>query len=230
MKAPNVKVLPASVRLISVGDFRQQQHFWVWLANTPLVGGFARARVLRRAGVAADKQVLISHGFVISGEEKVVIGEGSFINCGCYFDTVAEVRLGRKVFVADHVRFLTTTHAFGGPDRRAGAGIAKPVLVGDGTWIGSGTVIMPGVTIGEGCIIGANSLITKDCEPNGIYVGSPAKRVRDLDERPTDREEKFVGAPEIPARVIAHSSRRLRRARTTASIGCTTPDAAATPD
>ncbi len=47
--------------------------------------------------------------------------------------------------------------------------------------VGANTVILPGVTIGEGASIGANSLITKDCEPWTIYVGSPAKSLR---ERP----------------------------------------------
>ena len=41
--------------------------------------------------------------------------------------------------------------------------------------IGANSVILPGVTIGEGAAIGAHSLVTKDCEPWTIYLGSPAK-------------------------------------------------------
>jgi galactoside O-acetyltransferase len=44
--------------------------------------------------------------------------------------------------------------------------------------VGANTVILPGVTIGEGAAIGANALVTKDCEPWTIYIGSPAKPVR----------------------------------------------------
>ena len=36
------------------------------------------------------------------------------------------------------------------------------------------------VTIGENSIVGANALVTKDVEPNSIYVGAPAKKLRDL--------------------------------------------------
>src|SRR3989339_791984 len=32
--------------------------------------------------------------------------------------------------------------------------------------------------IGNGCAIGANSLVTKNCEPFGIYAGIPAKLIR----------------------------------------------------
>lgn len=39
---------------------------------------------------------------------------------------------------------------------------------------------MPGVKIGSGCIIGTGSLVVKDCELKGIYVGVPARRIKDL--------------------------------------------------
>nr|WP_269726648.1 hypothetical protein [Rhodococcus sp. R1101] len=42
-------------------------------------------------------------------------------------------------------------------------------------------MIMPGVSIGAGAVIGANSLVTEDCAPNALYVGSPARWVRDLE-------------------------------------------------
>src|SRR5699024_9631180 len=45
--------------------------------------------------------------------------------------------------------------------------------------VGAGSTIMPGVTISEGCSIGAMSLVTKDTNPWGVYLGIPAKRVRE---------------------------------------------------
>lgn len=50
--------------------------------------------------------------------------------------------------------------------------------------IGSNASILPGVTIGEGAVVGAHSLITKDCQPWTVYVGSPAKGIR---SRPKER-------------------------------------------
>jgi acetyltransferase-like isoleucine patch superfamily enzyme len=40
--------------------------------------------------------------------------------------------------------------------------------------------VMPGIVIREGCVIGANALVTRSTEPNGLYLGVPARRVRDL--------------------------------------------------
>ncbi|WP_408003863.1 LbetaH domain-containing protein [Puerhibacterium puerhi] len=39
---------------------------------------------------------------------------------------------------------------------------------------------MPGVTIGRGCIIAAGSVVTSDCQPDGLYAGVPAARKKDL--------------------------------------------------
>ncbi|WP_420230511.1 acyltransferase [Psychrobacter sp. ER1] len=45
--------------------------------------------------------------------------------------------------------------------------------------VGAGSIIMPGVTIAEGCSIGAMTLVNKSTEAWGIYVGNPARRVKD---------------------------------------------------
>ena len=45
--------------------------------------------------------------------------------------------------------------------------------------LGANCVVMPGVTIGEGALIGAGSLVMKDCEPWSVYVGAPARKVKE---------------------------------------------------
>lgn len=58
------------------------------------------------------------------------------------------------------------------------------VTLGKHVIIGAGSVILPGVTLHEGAAIGALTLVNRDCEAFGIYVGIPAKligaRKRDL--------------------------------------------------
>jgi galactoside O-acetyltransferase len=52
-----------------------------------------------------------------------------------------------------------------------------PVALGRHAIIGAGSIILPGVTIEDGVAVGAMSLIRKDCQAFGVYVGVPAKRV-----------------------------------------------------
>jgi len=42
--------------------------------------------------------------------------------------------------------------------------------------LGTNVVVHPGVTIGEGAVVGSCSLVTRDLEPWGIYLGVPAKK------------------------------------------------------
>ena len=109
------------------------------------------------------------------------IGDGSYVNTGVHFDDTAPVRLGKHVFVGPGAMFLTATHEVGTIDQRAGTSAHIPVAVEDGSWVGARAIILPGVTVGAGCVIGAGSVVTKDCEPNGLYLGVPARRVRELD-------------------------------------------------
>ena len=54
--------------------------------------------------------------------------------------------------------------------------------------IGANTVILPGVTVGVGAAVGAASVVRKDLQPWGVYMGTPAKRIRG---RRQDRIEQY---------------------------------------
>ena len=51
--------------------------------------------------------------------------------------------------------------------------------VGSGTTIGSGATILP-VRISPNCVIGAGAVVTKDLTEPGVYVGNPARRLRNV--------------------------------------------------
>lgn len=56
---------------------------------------------------------------------------------------------------------------------------AKDINIGHHVWIGSGALILKGASINDGCIVGARSVVTGFCkEKNGIYVGVPARLVK----------------------------------------------------
>ena len=56
------------------------------------------------------------------------------------------------------------------------------IEVMDNVFIGCNATILPNVRIGKNCIIGASSAVTKDLEPNGVYAGTPAKRIGSFDD------------------------------------------------
>lgn len=58
--------------------------------------------------------------------------------------------------------------------------------------IGAGSIIFPGVNIAEGCAVGAMSLVNRSTEPWGIYVGNPARRVKERKKELLELEKKFI--------------------------------------
>ncbi len=47
-----------------------------------------------------------------------------------------------------------------------------------GVRIGAGVTLCPGVRIGRNSLVGAGSVVTKDTEPEYLYFGNPAKKIR----------------------------------------------------
>jgi maltose O-acetyltransferase len=148
-----------------------------------------RTRVLRLFGMKI-KGAGFSAGCWLGGTD-IEMGEGSGCNIGCTFDNLGPIRIGKHVYIGHQVLFLTSAHDVDpGGEHVAGRVLGKGITVRDGAWIGARATIMPGVTVGEGCVVGAGAVVTKDCAPHGMYLGVPARRVRDL--LPVDEPEPAV--------------------------------------
>jgi maltose O-acetyltransferase len=138
-----------------------------------------RWRTLRALGIDCD-HVNIYPGCWFGGTD-ISIGAESTMNTGVFLDNLAPIRIGEQCAIGIGVMILTSSHDIGPATRREGTKHRAPVIIGDGCWLGSRAVVMPGVTIGPGCVIAAGAVVTKDCAPNGLYAGVPARRIRDLD-------------------------------------------------
>lgn len=68
------------------------------------------------------------------------------------------------------------------------------VKIGKHVIIGAGSVILPGVTLEEGVAVGALSLIRKDCQSFGIYMGIPAKRIGERKRDLLELEKRLTNA------------------------------------
>jgi maltose O-acetyltransferase len=110
----------------------------------------------------------------------LTIGDNTFINTGVFFQDDADIIIGNNCDIGMEVMFCTATHQISGPDRRAGETLSQPIVIKDGTWIGTRSVILPNVTIDSGCIIAAGSLVRSSCEANSLYAGAPAQKRKTL--------------------------------------------------
>ena len=151
-----------------------------YLAGHVLTPQRARVRLLRAAGVDIGRHLEVLSGLRVTGEGRLTIGDGCFVNHDCLVDAAGDVTLGRGVALGNRVSLITSGHEFGDPRARAGARVLRPIVVGDGTWIGAGATVLGGVTIGAGAVIAAGAVVRTDVPPHTLWGGVPARQLREL--------------------------------------------------
>jgi len=153
------------------------------------LSGRLRLHILRVFGATVGHGAVARGGLNMLEGFGVSIGDGCYIGNDCTFDCSEHITLGRGVVMAYGVTIVTGTHLIDPSTGRPGATAPRPVVIGDGCWIGARALILPGLTIGAGSIIGAGSVVTKDVAPNAIVAGNPASVMRVLE---VDRDA-YVG-------------------------------------
>jgi galactoside O-acetyltransferase len=70
--------------------------------------------------------------------------------------------------------------------------VGGPVVIGKHVIIGSTCTLIGPCEIGEGCSIGSMTLVYKDLQPWGVYVGIPAKRLKERKKGLLALEEELL--------------------------------------
>lgn len=159
------------------------------IASSSLTSVKYRLMIYKLLGMKLGEGVFIEPdvSFYNTDLSKIRLGDRVYINHHVVFDNFASIVIDADVAIGMGTKLITSTHYFGPETRRGGRGYKLPVTIGRGCWIGASAVILPGVVIGDGSIVGAGAVVNQMIEENGLYVGVPAKRVRDLVV-----EEEFV--------------------------------------
>ena len=137
--------------------------------------------------------------------EEISIGDNSRIDDFCALS--GKITIGRNVHLAVHCSLVASIeeliledfsglafgcHVFTSSDDYSGVSLTNPTVprkfknitngkirIGRHVIIGTGSIVFPGVEIADGCSVGAITVVTKSTEPWGIYVGNPARRIKE---------------------------------------------------
>lgn len=77
--------------------------------------------------------------------------------------------------VAQYAHLVSGTHDIDDPGFQL---ITKPIRIGKHAWVASDAFVGPGVTMHEGSVLGGRAVTFKDLDPWTVYVGNPARAVR----------------------------------------------------
>ena len=149
-------------------------------------------RLLRKFGATIGNDTTLKGSVFIdnaTGDENATddlshlkIGNNCYIGDGVFFDLASGIVIGDNAVIAGRVSFITHAECKRSPylsqkfPRSCG-----PVTVGDGAWVGFGATLLHGTAVGENAAVGAHSLLRGDAEPQHLYVGNPARKLRRIE-------------------------------------------------
>lgn len=109
-----------------------------------------------------NQGVSIGDGTVVM--DGAVINSDARIGCGAIVNTNTTIE--HDVVLADWVHI--------GP----GAVISGGAAIGRFSMIGAGATVIEGIHIADRCMVGAGAAVVNDLTEPGVYVGSPARRIK----------------------------------------------------
>jgi acetyltransferase-like isoleucine patch superfamily enzyme len=103
-------------------------------------------------------------------DPRLLVGPGAYVVSGHRLDFSDRISLGKNVILAGRNSSLWTHN------RQA----TRPIEIGDFCYLGSEVRLAPGASLGPLAILGMGAVLSSQAEGGKVYVGVPAKPMRDV--------------------------------------------------
>ena len=111
---------------------------------------------------------------------KIVLGNDIYIAYGNWFSAGEKITVHDEVIIGPYNVFASSNHTKSNGSFRDGDAIEKPIVIGEGTWIGAHCTITAGCSIGAGCLVAANSSVVSTFKEDVMLAGVPAKIIKEI--------------------------------------------------
>jgi dTDP-4-amino-4,6-dideoxy-D-glucose acyltransferase len=166
----------------------------------------SNVKISRKASIYTPQTISIGNDVriddfvcMMGGEKGIIIGSNVHITFFC-------ILVGTGGIIMEDFSGLSSRVAlYSATDDYSGESLTNPTVpleykkiqkgqihLGRHVIVGTNSTILPNVTVGEGCSFGAYSLVTKNCDPWGIYVGCPVKRIKERRKTLLDLESEYL--------------------------------------
>ena len=130
-----------------------------------------KVAVLRAFGARIGTGVVIRSRVNITFPWKLEIGDHVWIGDEVLILSLERVNIGSNVCVSQRAFLCTGSHDFG---KESFDLITRPIVIGNGCWIGAQAFVGPGVTFGENSRCLAGAMVVKDVSEGSTVGGVPA--------------------------------------------------------
>ena len=183
LDARNVTLEPEYYAEIDLERYeRVKPLIWLWemfdrsvLAENVHLGVKFRRILARRIFKKCGRNFKAFHHVKISFGYNLEVGDDVVVHRHVLLDDRGGIRLGDGVSISDFANVYSHSHGV-----VEGREISTPVTIIDaGVRVTYHSTVMSGVHLAEGSMLGAFAVATRDTEPNGVYAGIPAKKIKD---------------------------------------------------
>jgi len=155
---------------------------WLWerFDSSPLgenvhVGILFRRVLAKRIFRTCGKNFKAFHQVKLSFGYNLEVGDDVVVHREVLLDDRGGIRIGNGASISDFANIYSHSH-----DVVDGRDIDTPqTIIGDNVRITYHATVMSGVHVADNTMIGSFGIVTKDTEPNSVYLGIPAKKVRE---------------------------------------------------
>ena len=158
------------------------QFTWLVLASwTPNKLHFWRIFLLKIFGAKIKYSCSIYPSASIWSPKNLVMDKYSALAPGVDCYNVAKVIIGSYSTISQRTYICTASHDYNQAEVYDNLMplVTAEINIKDYAWIAAECFISPGVTFGRGSVALARSVVTKNLESSGVYVGNPARKIKD---------------------------------------------------
>jgi len=136
----------------------------------------------------------LGNNIIISEFAYINGGLGTFIGNHVHIAAQSCISGGGYCIIEDFAGISAGTKLITGSAQFNGEGLTSPtvpfkyqavkrsyVIIRKHAVLATNVVVHPGVTIGEGAVVASGSVVTRDIEPWAMYLGIPAKKIKNRD-------------------------------------------------
>lgn len=110
---------------------------------------------------------------------KVEIGQNVSINSKSFLNGCGGLSIGDNTRIGTQSIMIASNHKFDDPEVLVKDQITKQgIQIGENIWFGARVTVLDGVNIANNVVVGACSLVSKSLPEAGVYVGTPAKKIK----------------------------------------------------
>ena len=165
-------------------------------------------KIKRNAGLFFTENMIIDDNariddftIIVASREEVRIGKNTHISGHCYIAAREGFEMQDFCTLSPGVLIFSGSDDYTGqkmtnvtlPPHFVGGPVGKVTLERH-VIIGAGSVILPKVTIGIGSSIGSMTFVNKSLPPWGIYIGTPARKLRNRSQKLLAIEQELLAS------------------------------------